>query len=302
MEMHQLRYFVKIAEFENFTRAAEACGVSQPSLSQQISKLELELGQSLFERLSRRVVLTDAGRILLDHATQILSLAEQAEVKIRDAAQMGKGNIAVAAIPTVAPYLLPGILNQFTQEFPDAHVFVNEDVTQESIRKCLAGDVDIVLLAEPIPEEENLRTECLFAEELFVVMPVDHALTTKDSISIEDIETEQFVLLNEAHCLTDNVLSFCDKKSFQPIVSCRGSQLTTLQELVALGKGISLVPKMAMSLDQANNRVYRPVAETPPIRKIVMAWNKNRFQSRLCKNMMEVIREYCSTFASGETV
>ena len=257
MEMHQLRYFVSIAERESFTRAAEECNVSQPSLSQQISKLERELGQALFERLARKVILTDFGKILYEHALQILSLVEQARVKIHDAAEAGEGRVSIAAIPTIAPYLLPRILNEFTETTPQATVEVDEDVTHETIRKCLAGDTDVILLAQPF-DESNLRVEPLFSEELFVVMRSDHPLADRTSISVEEVETEQFVLLNEAHCLTNNILSFCGQTAFVPTVSCRGSQLSTIQELVSLGRGISLIPQMAKERDQSSNRVYRP--------------------------------------------
>lgn len=293
MEMHQLRYFVKIAEFQNFTRAAESCHVSQPSLSQQISKLERELGHPLFERLTRKVVLTDSGKILYEHATQILSLVEAAEVRIHDAAEIGRGRVTVSAIPTIAPYLLPRILDQFTKQYPKAYIEVNEDVTEESIRKCLAGDIDVMLLARPF-DDDNLRVEPLFSEELLVVLGRDHPLAEKKELLLEDVETEQFVLLNEAHCLSDNILSFCNQRSFVPTVSCRGSQLATIQELVSLGRGISLIPKMAKDLDQSESRQYRSLAKNPPQRDIVMAWNKNRFQNQLSKNLMEVIRQNCT--------
>jgi LysR family hydrogen peroxide-inducible transcriptional activator len=292
MEMHQLRYFVKVAEHENFTRAAESCGVSQPSLSQQISKLERELGQPLFERLSRKVALTDSGKILLEHATQVLSLVEEAKVRIHDAAEIGKGRVTIASIPTIAPYLLPKVLGDFTQHFPNAYVEVNEDVTDEAIRKCLAGDIDVLILAMPF-DEENLRVEPLFEEELFVVLPKHHPLAAKEKLAVKEVETEQFVLLNEAHCLSENVLSFCHQRSFLPTVSCRGSQLQTIQELVSLGRGVSMIPAMAKALDKSKSRVYRSVAGKPPTRKIVMAWNKNRFQSQLAKNLAETIRKIC---------
>lgn len=292
MEMHQLRYFVKVAEHENFTRAAESCGVSQPSLSQQISKLERELGQPLFERLSRKVALTDSGKILLEHATQVLSLVEEAKIRIHDAAEIGKGRVTIASIPTIAPYLLPKVLGDFTQHFPNAYVEVDEDVTDEAIRKCLAGDIDVLILAMPF-DEDSLRVEPLFEEELFVVLPKNHPLAAKEKLAVKEVETEQFVLLNEAHCLSENVLSFCHQRSFLPTVSCRGSQLQTIQELVSLGRGVSMIPAMAKELDKSKTRVYRSVAGKPPTRKIVMAWNKNRFQSQLAKNLAETIRKIC---------
>ena len=294
MEMHQLRYFVKVAELKNFTRAAESCNVSQPSLSQQISKLERDLGYPLFERLGRKIVLTDTGEILYEHASQILAHVEEAEVQIHDAAEMGKGKVSIGAIPTIAPFLLPKILNQFTSDFPEAILDVHELVTEESIRKCLESEIDIILLALPF-DESGLRFEYLFEEELHVVIAKNHPLAKKKKLTVKEIQTEQFVLLNEAHCLSDNVLSFCNQRSFLPTVNCRGSQLQTIQELVSIGKGISLIPEMAKAVDTSSTRVYRSLAGKRPTRKIVMAWNKNRFQSQLAKNLANTIRNLTET-------
>lgn len=294
MEMHQLRYFVKVAELKNFTRAAESCNVSQPSLSQQISKLERDLGYPLFERLGRKIVLTDTGEILYEHASQILAHVEEAEVQIHDAAEMGKGKVSIGAIPTIAPFLLPKILNQFTSDFPEAILDVHELVTEESIRKCLESEIDIILLALPF-DESGLRFEYLLEEELHVVIAKNHPLAKKKKLTVKEIQTEQFVLLNEAHCLSDNVLSFCNQRSFLPTVNCRGSQLQTIQELVSIGKGISLIPEMAKAVDTSSTRVYRSLAGKRPTRKIVMAWNKNRFQSQLAKNLANTIRNLTET-------
>ncbi|MEE2642873.1 MAG: LysR family transcriptional regulator [Planctomycetota bacterium] len=290
--MHQLRYFVKVAELRNFTRAAESCNVSQPSLSQQIGKLERELGYPLFERLGRKIVLTDSGEILYEHASRILSHVEEAEVQIQDAAEMGRGKVVIGAIPTIAPYLVPGILHQFTTDYPKAHVEVHELVTADAIRKCLESEIDLILLALPF-SEDGLRVESLFEEELFVVLAKNHPLAGKERLLARDIQTEQFVLLNEAHCLSENVLSFCNQKSFTPTVTCQGSQLQTIQELVSVGKGISLIPEMARQLDRSTRRVYRSLAGKQPTRKIVMAWNRNRFQSQPARNLASTIRKIC---------
>lgn len=290
MEMHQLRYFVRVAELKNFTRAAESCGVAQPSLSQQISKLERELGYPLFERSGRRISLTDSGEILYEHATRILAHAEEAEVQIRDAAATGKGRVTIGAIPTVAPFLLPRILDAFTSRFPEASVEVHELVTTDLIRKCQGGEIDLILLAVPF-DDTGLRFQPLVEEELLVVLSRKHPLAKNQRISVAQLQTQQFVLLTEAHCLSDNILSFCNQKSFLPTINCRGSQLQTIQEMVAVGKGISLIPEMAARKDKSSARVYRTLAGKRPKRKIVMAWNRNRFQSRLAKQLMETVRE-----------
>src|SRR5688500_7354435 len=162
MAIHQLRYFTKVAELGNFTRAAEACFVSQPSLSQQIIKLEQELGQPLFERLGRTVRLTEAGKILKPRADQVLALLDDAKARITD--DPAGGRLSIAAIPTVAPYFLPHVLQEFSNEHPRAHLEVIEEVTRDALHRCHAGEVDLALVALPVAGE-HLHVEPLFREE-----------------------------------------------------------------------------------------------------------------------------------------
>jgi LysR family hydrogen peroxide-inducible transcriptional activator len=290
MEMHQLRYFLKAAELGNFTRAAEHCFVSQPSLSQQIAKLEQELGQPLFERLGRKVALTDAGRVLVEYAQKILSLAEDAKNRIADEQESGVGRVAVGAIPTVAPYLLPKVLKQYARVCPKASVEIYEEVTEVLLKLCLDGEADVILLALPV-EEEQLQFEPLFRDELLVAMPRGHALASQPRLALDDLAEEPFILLNEAHCLTDDVLAFCRQREFRPRVVCRSSQLDTIQRLIALGHGVSLLPRLAVDADSSKHRVYRPLVGQPT-RTIVVAWNPHRFQSRLVQKLLETIRSF----------
>jgi LysR family transcriptional regulator, hydrogen peroxide-inducible genes activator len=293
MEMHQLRYFVKAAELGNFTRAAEQCFVSQPSLSQQIAKLEQELGQPVFERLGRKVVLTDAGRVLLEHAQNILSQADEAKNRIADQKQDGVGRVSIAAIPTIAPYLLPPVLKQYARQCPNATVLIHEEVTEKAVKMCLDGEADIILLALPL-EEPQLHVEPLLRDELLLGLPRGHALAGRRRVALSDLAEEPFILLGEAHCLTDDVLAFCRQRDFRPRVTCRGSQLYTVQQLIALGHGISLIPRLAVEADRSRDRVYVPIAGRPS-RTVVMAWSRHRYQSRLVHQFLETVR----TVAAG---
>ena len=280
MELQQLRYFAKAAELGNFTRAAEATFVSQPSLSQQIIKLEQELGQPLFERLGRQVRLTEAGKLLKERVDQVLALLDDAQARIADRPDTGR--LTIAAIPSIAPYFLPSVLEGFRRDCPGAQLEVVEEVTQLSLRKLAEGEVDLALLALPV-HGSNLHIEPLFSEELLLVLPAGHALADKPRLTLKDLSDEPFVLLNDSHCLTQNALSFCQQKKFQPIVTSRISQLATLQELVALGQGVSLIPAMARKLDSSPTRIYRSLAGEKPTRTIALVWHEYRFQSRLFK-------------------
>ncbi len=288
MELQQLRYFAKAAELSNFSRAAEACLVSQPSLSQQIIKLEQELGQPLFERLGRQVRLTEAGRLLKERVEQVFALLEDAKSRITDDPDAGR--LVIAAIPSIAPYYLPSVLESFRRTAPRVQIEVVEDVTQVALRRVHDGEVDLAILALPISGPQ-LEVEPLFSEELLIVMPMSHSLANKTRLTLKDLSDEPFLLLNDSHCLTHNALSFCERKHFQPLITARISQLTTLQELVTLGQGISLIPQMAREIDVNPTRVYRSLAGEKPMRTIALVWHKQRFQSRVFRRFVDYMRE-----------
>ena len=288
MELSQLRYFLKIAALGTFTRAAEELNVTQPALSRSIAKLEEEIGRPVFERQTRSVVLTDAGRLLQTRAEQVLALDDDTLAEMTDDGRTGR--IRVGAIPTIAPYFLPTILRAFRDRHPQATVIVYEETTDKLLHRCLQGEVDIALVAAPIPKQ-YLQVEPLFSEELLLVLPQDHALAEKKQITAADVQACPFVLLDETHCLSDAVVSYCRQRSFQPVSVERASQLTTVAELVALGHGVSLIPQMARDLDHDERRVYRALAGAKPMRQIVLAWNPYRFQSKVLEHFKTTVRK-----------
>ncbi|MCY3009609.1 MAG: LysR family transcriptional regulator [Planctomycetota bacterium] len=287
MELDQLRHFLKVAEHSNFTRAAEDIALSQPALSRSVGRLEAELGQPLFERQTRSVSLTDAGHLLLERARQILLLVDDTKALFNDDGQTGR--IRVASIPTIAPYFLPERLKRFHRDFPEANVVVHEDTTENLLKKLNDGLVDVMIAAFPI-EARYLQIEKLFDEELLLVTAKENPLAKRKSIRLHDLESLPFVLLGEAHCLTDSIVSFCRQKSFHPLSVERTSQLATVQELVALDHGISLVPKMAAELDNSARRVYRSLDGTKPTRSVIMVTNPYRYKSRLQQSFEAFIR------------
>jgi LysR family hydrogen peroxide-inducible transcriptional activator len=280
MEFDQLRYFLQVAKRGNFTRAAEDLRISQPALSRSIQKLEDDLGQPVFERRARSVGLTDAGLLLQSRAQQVLSIIEDTMAEITDDGQSGR--IRIGAIPTIAPYFLPEILQKFSTEFPKASLIVQENTTDILLKSCTQGEMDLAIVALPVPVR-YLEVEELFQEELLLVLPPEHPLADKSRIRITDVEPFPFVLLDEAHCLSDSIVSFCRQRSFQPVAVERTSQLTMVQELVSLSHGVSLIPAMAQRRDQSDRRVYRSLANPKPTRTIAVVWNPYRFESRLMK-------------------
>lgn len=293
MELHQLRYFVAVAQTGNFSRAAERCHVSQPSLSQQILKLENRLGQPLFNRLGRRAVLTDAGRLLLDRASAILAAIDDAERRLRAGDELHKGRLALGAIPTIAPFLLPKTLERFVRQCPQVELIVREDVTSQLLPAVLEGELDLAIVALPIADD-RLQAEPLLAEPLFAALPTNHILAQRRHITIQDLAGERFILLNEVHCLGEHVLNFCRANECQPQIVCRSAQIATIQALIALGQGVSLLPDMARRADTSRTIIYRPLANDEPRRTIAVIWHRHHYHSPLAERFLGVLRKKLS--------
>ena len=292
LNLHLLEQFVALARTKNFTRAAEELNLSQSALSRAIQKLEDQLGQPLFERKPREVVLTDLGELLLERAKDILNLMEDTFSELSEAGR--RGRIRLGAIPTIAPYYLPCLLGSFAEKHGDISVMVQEDTTENLIKRCSHGEIDLAIVALPIIAK-HLEIEPLFDEELLLVVPPGHHLATAKAVTIDAVDGYPFVMLNEAHCLSDNIAAFCRRKSVQPVTVERTSQLATVQELVSLNHGVSIVPEMARRIDASDRRVYRSFSGEKPVRTIAMMWIAYRFQSKSVKALMEHIRRQSTT-------
>ncbi|MEX0654230.1 MAG: LysR substrate-binding domain-containing protein [Phycisphaeraceae bacterium] len=294
MELHQLRYFVAVAELEHFTRAAERCRVSQPSLSQQIIKLERELGQPLIERLGRSIRLTDTGRSFYTRAAAILRLVDEAQTHAEAEGDWASGELSVAAILTVAPYLLPAMVKAFRRAFPHAQLSVREDFTANLVEAVAVGDVDVAFVALPV-EHPRLTVEPLFDEPLLLAMPPGHRLQHRQRVSIRDLDLEPFVLIDETHCLGEQIVGYCRQHACAPTIACTSAQMLTVQEMVGLGQGVSLVPAMAARADRSQRRVYRPLTGVPPTRTIAMIRHRDRRPTRLAAAFGDLARKQAKT-------
>ena len=290
MELHQLRYFAAVAETGSFTRAAEREGVTQPTLSEQILRLESKkngIGRRLFDRLGRKVVLTEAGQLLLSHAQAILAAVGEAERAVQDSGEGGQ--LRVGAIPTVAPFLLPRAVTRFRKEHPAVQLQLKEDLTERLLADLLAGELDVALMALPI-RDDRLHVEKLFSEPLVMALPPKHRLATKAEVKLGDVVDEPFILLDDVHCFGDQVLSFCHRAGLEPRVVCRGEQIVTLLAMVAAGQGVSVVPEMAATADGAKACVYRPLGKPAPIRTLCAVWHKQRYRPESLRTFVEVVK------------
>lgn len=290
MEMHQLRYVVAVARAGNFSRAAEQCRVAQPSLSQQIQKLEDELGERLFERLKTGVKLTAAGERFLPRAARILEEVEAAGREAREHHVAVRGPLTFGVLPTIAPYLLPQIVPGFTLAHPEVSLIVQEDTTARLLEMLVACELDIALASTPI-RDERFTVQELFTEELLVALPPSHPLAARRRLRLGDLEGERFILMKEGHCLGDQTLNFCTQRDFHPQVSCRSVQVETIQALVHAGLGISLVPAMATGLTCAPQPIYRSLDQPRPQRTIALVWLKQRALGRAA----EAFRDHVAT-------
>jgi len=290
MEIHQLTYFVAVAETGGFSRAAERCNITQPSLSAQIIKLEAELGQQLFDRLGRSVVLTETGRLLLPRARTILAELEDLKRGLGQEISEGYGQLSVGFIPTMAPYLLPGIIQGFTNKFPLAELSVFEDFTDVLVRDLVGGKLDVGIMSLPI-DNKLVATQDLLTEPLLVASSRHHELIGKASITVRELEDFPFIALSEVHCLGEQVQSFCYQQDVDLEIVCHTTQLSTVQSCVALGLGVSLVPQILAASDRSNQIVYRPVSDIAPQRKIVAASHNGRQQPFLAREFIKLVQD-----------
>ena len=288
MEMHQLRYAVAVARSGNFSRAAEQCHVSQPSLSQQILKLEEELGERLFDRTKRETKVTPHGEAFLRRAIRILEEVDAATREAHDAKELISGVISIGVIPTIAPYLLPEVMAAFTREYPGVEMIVQEETTGRLLKLLQGYEIDFALISPPF-DAEGLQTQHLLEEELLLALPRKHPLVAKKSVSSVDLEGEKMILMKEGHCLGDQVLNFCNRSEVRPQISFRSAQLETIQSLIAAGMGISLIPAMAASMDKKSRLAYRSLSSGKPARSIVAAWPKQRPPGRAAAQFLRML-------------
>ena len=279
MEIHQLRYFVAIAEEGSFSHAAEREHVSQPSLSQQIQKLEAELDQQLFDRLPRAVVLTEAGRRLLEYARQILTGLADARRAVAALEHEVAGRLSVGAIPSIALYVLPRLIVRFERAYPKVTFELFEDTTDKLAQRLEDGTLDVVL-ATSGDEMPKLAQHSLGREPLLLLVPAKHRLARKKTIKWSDLATEKFLLLHEAHALSITVRRLLAANHLKPELVLRGAQLTTIAALVAAGLGVTVVPEMMVHSEFVKGCVAVPFARPVPTRELVLLRNPLRFESK----------------------
>ena len=289
MELQQLRYFCAIADTGSFSRAAQQTHVSQPSLSQQIRKLEDELGARLFDRLGRSVRLTELGQTFLPRARTVLHDLETARTEVVERKSSTSGNISLGVIPTIAPYFLPSVLSRFSRKWPQAKLSVIEEITPLLLEKLRAGNIDIAIVALPLPVHgHEFESFPLMTERLFAVLPNKHELSHRRSVSLSDLEPDPFLLLRDGHCFRETTVAACNRARMNPRIVFESGQFSSILSMVSAGLGVSIVPKMAAE-KRAGCR-FLPLADEHASRTIGAVILKGKSQSRVSQAFLSHLR------------
>src|SRR5260370_34088517 len=245
MELHQLRSFCTLAETGWFSRAADQSHISQPSLSQQLMKLEAELGARLFDRLGRSVRLTELGKTFLPRARAVLRELEAARGDVGERKDSIGGAICVGGIPTIAPYFLPAQLTFLSRRVPQARTTVVEEITSVLLERLRASVVDVAILALPIRGHE-VETFPLLTEHLFAALPKQHKYAKRTALALEELRVGPFLLLRDGHCFRDTAVAACDRARLNPQIVFESGQFSSILSMVGAGMGGSIVPEMAV--------------------------------------------------------
>jgi LysR family hydrogen peroxide-inducible transcriptional activator len=248
MELHQLRYFCAIVKAGSFTRAAEQQGVSQPTLSQQIRRLETSIGAELFARQGRSLRLTQAGTVFYPHAQEILASAKRAAAQVRQLETDIRGPLRVGVIPTILPYLIAPNLPAFQREFPEIDVTLTEDLTERLVDELLTGELDLIVASLPL-HHADVVCSAFLRDPLVLVTPPGHRLaaplTPQQQAQRFDLSSERLLLLKEGHCFRDDMLTACKRSRSETSPVFESNHFGTIFPLVAAGAGITIAPAMA---------------------------------------------------------
>jgi LysR family hydrogen peroxide-inducible transcriptional activator len=271
----QLRYLCAVVENGHFGRAAKACHVSQSTLSAGILELEETLGASLLERNNRSLVLTAIGEEVVERARGLLLDVEDLVALCQASSEPLSGRLRLGVIPTIAPFLLPGILKSLREDYPDFAPFIREDLTEALVDALHRGDLDLLLLALPVAAE-GVETMHLFDDPFYLAAPAEHPLATAEVVSTDSLRGQELLLLEDGHCLRDHALEACKLRGREYRVPYQATSLATVVQMVASGIGITLLPGMAVDGGAlaAPGVAIRPFDDRSVSRQIGLMWRR----------------------------
>lgn len=291
MTLQQLEYVMAVFRFRHFAKAAEYCGVTQPTLSSMVQKLEDELGLKIFDRKSQPIAPTPTGRLVVEQAWKVLLRARKLKETVEEEKHSLLGTFSIGILPTIAPYLIPRFFPQLMNKYPDMDVRIVEMKTEDLKRALVRGDVDAGILAqlEGLDEFDSLP---LFYEQFFAYVADGDPLFSKESIKTADLTGEYLWSLDEGHCFRDQLVKFCHLKAASAAKKAYTlGSIETFMRIVESGKGITFIPELAVhQLDETHKRLVRPFAIPVPTREIVMITGKNFIRKTLRNLLVEEVQ------------
>ncbi|MBD3222589.1 LysR family transcriptional regulator [bacterium] len=292
MTLQELRYLVAVADHGHFGRAAAACHVTQPTLSAGIRSLEHKLDLRVCDRGPQGAVITRDGAPVVEQARRVLAEAWQLELIARRGREPLTGVYRLGAIPTIGPYLLPRVVPDLRTRHPSLRLHLIEGTTDQLLRDLHHGDLDIVLLSPPV-DVAGLDHDLLYRERFLAALPGDHPLARRPAVQLDDLEDEPLLLLDEGHCLRDQVVEFCRIADARARELIRSSSLETLRNMVVAGIGCTLLPELAVGEHEAC--AIRPITRPTPSREVRLYWRSSDPRGESARLLATRIREAVST-------
>lgn len=284
MNIRDLKYVIAVADKKSFVEAAKQEYVSQPALSMQIAKLEDELGVKIFERSKKNFIVTDVGKIIIESAKKIVNQLDDLKNEIKFYQDPYQGDLVIGAFPTLASYFYPNFLDKAIRILPKIRFLLIEEKTEILIKKLEQGKIDIAFLANPV-KHDNLHFAEIFCEEFYLAVNHKHQFAKYKKISLSQIDSKELMLLDEGHCLRDQALEVCFLSGIKEQNSFRATSLETLRQMVAVGAGITLVPKIAID---SNPKIKYIAIKEAPKRTISIFYRKNYSRMAIVKKIEEI--------------
>ena len=291
VNLRDLRYLVALADERHFGKAAERCYVSQPTLSAQVRKLEEYLGVPLVERQPKRISITPAGEKIVERARRLLQEADAIVELAKSDRDPLAGTLKVALIPTVGPYLLPHVVRRLKRALPKLKLLLYEYQTAPLLEKLRDGEIDMGILALPVPMD-GLDAVELYSEPFMLAVPADHPFAERERVTTQDLHGEPLLLLEDGHCLRDQALEVCSRVGAQESQDYRATSLETLRQMVAAGHGVTLLPELAAASPVGSARGLRikPFVKPAPARTIGAVWRKSTTRGPAIEAIANAIR------------
>lgn len=298
MNIRDLEYFVALAEFRHFRKAADACNVSQPTLSGQIRKLEDELGVMLLERTSRKVLFTQTGLMLVDQAREVLRNVQIFKEMASKQGEEMSGPMHIGLIPTLAPYLLPHIITLLHNSYPSLELYLHEAQTHVLVSQLEQGKLDCAILAQ-VKESSPFIELPLFDEPMMLAVPVDNPLAKQKVVKLSNLRGEKFLMLEDGHCLREQTMGYCFQAGIEEDKRFKATSLETLRSMISAGRGITLFPELAAPNERIRDNIcYVPCIDPIPARAIELIYRpgsplRSRYEQiakKIRSHMPEVLK------------